>query len=285
MKPDDSWTDLINIVAHDLKAPIGAVRGFLELTHASGSLNDDQTHYLEQARSGLNRMEKLINRMLDFAWIDAGKPLDLVTCDPTSIIFEAVSLLKPTAARLSVTIHIDLAPDLGNILGDPHRLEQVISNLLSNAIKYHSEGGDIWITAIGSSENVTITVRDNGQGIHKFDQPRVFERFFRAQSSLDRKIEGTGLGLSIAKAIVERHQGRIWLDSTPGKGAAFTFVLPRRPTVSEGHSGEHEPMRSLGELAESPDPFRHYSPGEELDVTVDDTQESQDLGLARDDED
>jgi signal transduction histidine kinase len=113
------------------------------------------------------------------------------------------------------------------IQADAARLEQVLSNLIGNAIKYSPKGGAVRITGRALPDQVVVSVSDEGIGIPVEEQDRIFERFYRVDDALSRRTAGSGLGLYLAKAVVEAHGGRIWVESKPGQGAAFSFALPR----------------------------------------------------------
>jgi signal transduction histidine kinase len=113
------------------------------------------------------------------------------------------------------------------VSGDPARLEQVLKNLLLNAIKYSPEGGRIDVAGRHTTEEVVVTVTDQGVGIPFEEQPHIFESFFRGSREHQQQTPGAGLGLYLAKAIVEAHGGRMWVESNPGEGAAFSFAIPR----------------------------------------------------------
>ena len=122
---------------------------------------------------------------------------------------------------------VDFPPDLPLVRGDSERLRQVLDNLLSNAIKYSPQGGLIKVGGWADEDWVYVYVSDEGIGIPKEEQERIFERFYRAESALTPRTRGAGLGLYLCKAVVEAHGGKIWVESEPGKGAKFIFKLPR----------------------------------------------------------
>jgi signal transduction histidine kinase len=273
-QPSEAWIELLSVIAHDLNTPIAAVKGFVELVQNAGPLNDKQQKYSDRALAGLQQMEQLVSRLLDLAWVDADKPLELNTCDVGALITDAVNLLENSAAQRDITLHVDIAPTLGSVTGDTQRLSQVIHNLIGNAIKYNRDGGSVWINAAGERDGIQVSVKDTGLGIPPEDQAKVFERFFRAKTNTDKKIKGTGLGLAIVKGVVEKHNGHIWLESVPGEGTTFTFTLPRRPAVSEGADDEPDEADSHLERHESVDYASRDISSEERDAVDDDTQES-----------
>jgi two-component system phosphate regulon sensor histidine kinase PhoR len=282
------WNDLLGVVAHDLKTPISAVKGFIELIQHTGPLNDRQTHFSERALAGLQLMEQLVERLLEVAWIDADRPLEPHETDLAELIENAAELLEDQASRRNITIHLEIDPKLGLIQAEARRLDQVMINLLSNAVKYNHEGGEVWVTAVGKRKEVQVVVRDNGQGISDDEREMIFERFFRARQSKKTKVAGTGLGLSIVKAVIEKHGGHIWLESTPGKGSIFTFVLPRRHPKREEVTREAE--RETGEpdqkahlRAEGVDYVIPNVTGEQTDAVDDSLQEPPQANLSDND--
>lgn len=224
---DDFDSDLISIVAHDLKTPVSAARGFLDLVEHSGPINETQLKFLERTRSSLSRMEKLIASLLDYARISSGIDLDRTVVDIHMLVEESIELFQDIASQHEINIHWqeDTKPVIA--LVDRRLMGHVISNLLSNAIKYNNEGGEVWIKVNEKGENVRVEVRDNGIGINEYAQERVFDRFYRAvKKNKNGKIEGSGLGLAICQLIVNLHAGRIWVESTLGEGSTFSFIVP-----------------------------------------------------------
>jgi signal transduction histidine kinase len=224
---DDFDSDLISIVAHDLKTPVSAARGFLDLVEHSGPINEMQLKFLERTRSSLSRMEKLIASLLDYARISSGIELERSVVDIHSLVLEAFELFKDIAAQHTITIHLQEDPKPVFALVDRRLLGHVISNLLSNAIKYNNENGEVWIEVSEQGETVRVEVRDNGMGINEYAQERVFDRFYRAvKKNKNGRIEGSGLGLAICQSIIDLHEGRIWVESTLGEGSKFSFIVP-----------------------------------------------------------
>ncbi len=134
--------------------------------------------------------------------------------------------LQTFAERQGVTLRSQVPADLPAVRGDEERLDQLLMNLLHNAIKFSSDGGLVTVTADEHPDAAVVSVRDEGVGIPAKDQSRVFERFYKVDRARQRGLGGTGLGLAIARHIAEAHGGRIWLESTEGKGSTFSFSLP-----------------------------------------------------------
>lgn len=276
----EAWTDLLDVVAHDLKTPITAVKGYLELIEQAGELNEAQQGYADRAYAGLRRMEQLVMMLLDLTWIDADKPLDLRAVDLTRLTEEAAMLQEGVAARRDIRIELKLTPGVGTIQADQRRLSQVLNNLISNAIKYNRDTGLIELTGDGDPNQVWLSVRDTGIGIAPDEIDEIFTRFYRARGSRATRTEGTGLGLSIVKAIVEKHGGSIRVESEPGVGSTFTVTLLRQPHAREG-SDPQQPVDQPPRRAERSERFdMKFSPtssSEEQDSVDDDLQESEEI--------
>ena len=222
-----STEEWFRIIAHDLKTPIGAVRGALEVIEQAGPLNEMQQRFADRAKSGLERMLGLVESMLDMSWIDGEMKLRLEDCDLADVIYQTAALLESAAAEKHVTVQVDIPDDLPAIVADGARVGQVVENLLGNAIKYNQEGGGVWLTAINTASRIEVRVRDNGMGIPPDELPKIFDLFYRGKQSAG-KLDGSGLGLPISKAIILRHGGSIHVESLPETGTVFIFTLPHR---------------------------------------------------------
>lgn len=218
-------------VSHELRTPVTSIRSYAEtLEEAEGSLDPEtERHFLEVIVSESDRMTKIVQDLLLLSRFDAGS----MTFDFEEFSFEKsvrdvydAQLLE--AKRRHHNFGLEFRDELPLIRGDRMRIEQVLINMVSNAIKYTHDGGRIRMTAGVKDESVWCSVRDNGIGIPKEDVTRVFERFYRVDKARSRESGGTGLGLSIAYEIVERHGGRIDIQSQKGKGTTITVTLPIR---------------------------------------------------------
>jgi signal transduction histidine kinase len=143
--------------------------------------------------------------------------------------------VEPLAAEKRLALKVTVPPDLPVGKGDEQRLTQVLTNLVGNAIKF-TEVGEVDVQVMSANGTFMVAVSDTGVGIAEADQQKVFEEFQQADSSSTRKKGGTGLGLTIAKKIIELHGGRIWVESSPGKGSTFSFTLPVRVEQQRGAS-------------------------------------------------
>ena len=230
--------DLVAVVSHDLKNPLGliAIQAALFLRiltpadEASGRLRGG----LERIQRAVERMNALIHDLLDLAKIEAGRfTLRRAPEEVRDMIEEAMEILRPLAEakRIALVHEIRGAPEVD---ADRERIYQVLSNLIGNAVKFTPEGGRILVHAEPRESTVVVTVTDTGPGLLADQLPHLFERYWQARRDAR---DGSGLGLFIAKGIVEAHGGRIWADSTPGAGATFGFTLPLAPRTSRVVAG------------------------------------------------
>jgi two-component system NtrC family sensor kinase len=219
-------SEFISIVSHDLRTPLTTIRGYIDLLPRVGPLNPQQMDFLERIERSTDNIISLIADLLDVGRIEAGLDWEMEPAALHEIVREAALSLKPVIIAKKQTLTLR-TPALPNILGNARRLEQLIANLVGNAIKYTPEGGAIAVSLSEDHEFLVLQVKDNGIGIPAEHQPHIFEKFYRVESEATWKIVGTGLGLSIVKTIVERHQGRVWVESEPGTGSTFTVLLPK----------------------------------------------------------
>jgi GAF domain-containing protein/anti-sigma regulatory factor (Ser/Thr protein kinase) len=216
-------------VSHELRTPLNAIIGFSEvlLEKLFGELNDKQNEYVDDILSSGRHLLSLINDILDLSKIEAGHmELELTSFDLPTAVENALVLIKERASRHGVRLERVVDEELGDFRGDERKLKQVLVNLLSNAVKFTPEGGKIQVRAGLDNGAVKISVSDTGIGIAPEHHETIFEEFRQVGSDYARKREGTGLGLTLTKKFVEMHGGRIWVESEPGKGSTFTFILP-----------------------------------------------------------
>ena len=224
-------SDFVANVSHELRTPIVAIQKSIAviLEKAAGPLTEPQEKFLTAAKSNLQRLDRLINDLLDLSKLEAKKmTLKLESISIEKIINDACESLDNWAKAKAIIIEKTIQNDLAAIRIDPLRIIQVLNNLIGNAIKFTPNDGKIMIETKLREENneIEISVADNGIGIAKEDLSKVFDKFEQAGERTWTDISGTGLGLSIAKEIVELHAGKIWVESEKGKGAKFTFTLP-----------------------------------------------------------
>jgi two-component system NtrC family sensor kinase len=218
-------SDFVHTVSHDLRSPLTAILGYVELIDRVGPVNDQQREFIHRVQVSVQNITALINDLLDLGRIEAGFDTRKEVVQLSTIAQYAIDGFKNRLVEKSLELQVDIPDDLPKILGNPVRLRQMLNNLIGNAHKYTPEGGCVSVKAHAEGGQVILQVSDNGPGIPPADQPYIFDKFYRA-SNVPADTPGTGLGLAIVKSIVENHLGRVWVDSTLGKGTTFTIVLP-----------------------------------------------------------
>lgn len=225
--------DLVAVVSHDLRNPLGVVQMQASwlLRAATGADGGEPSGLMresaERIQRAVDRMNGLIFNLLDLAKIEAGRfELRCKSEQVTDMVNDTLIIVRPLADAKRITITEDI--DNVRLDADRERLFQVLSNLLGNAIKFTPESGTIALSTRRRQDDVLFTISDTGRGIPAEQLPHVFDRYWQARRA---DHEGSGLGLFIAKGIVEAHGGRIWAESEPGAGSRFSFTLPLQPSA------------------------------------------------------
>ncbi len=216
---------LVADASHELKTPLSVIRAQCDVLLQDDNADRKYTQALSRIRTASKSMDRLIGDMLSLTRIDSGvlSASDFTVVSLYECIDNALRFTEFPAKEKQIKI-IKRIPEDINIPGDRDMMTEVFLNIIENGIKYNRPGGSVEITAARSAGSTEIAVKDTGEGISENDLDRIFDRFYRADTSRGR--EGTGLGLSIAKAIVETHGGRINVRSEPGKGSCFVITLP-----------------------------------------------------------
>jgi GAF domain-containing protein len=228
-------SEFVATVSHELRTPMTSIRGYTDvlLMGAAGAMNENQTHFLSIIKNNTERLNVLVNDLLDVSRIESGR----VTLSPQALDLREVAedvieevLRRSQEENKPMALSLDAPKRLPAVSGDLERVRQVMSNLVFNAYHYTPENGTITVRVqpVDGKHEVQVDVDDNGIGIPLEDQERVFERFYRGEHPLILATPGTGLGLSIVKQIVEMHKGRMWMVSSgvAGEGSTFSFTLP-----------------------------------------------------------
>ncbi len=224
---EERMREFISNASHELRTPITAIRGCLEVLERNGYDDPrEMDRLISAARREADRMRRLVDDLLMLARFDNGRPLDLDWTNFAQLARDTVEQLQIIASERNVAID---APDTILALVDADRIKQVILALGDNALKYGRQDQDGWVHLVihASEAAVVLTVSDNGPGIDPADLPQIFNRFFRArQLGATQTSNGSGLGLAIVKSIINAHGGTIAVESVPGMGTTFTIVLP-----------------------------------------------------------
>jgi Na+/proline symporter/signal transduction histidine kinase len=221
--------DFISTVTHELKTPLTSVRSLTEILHDNPALDLNQrNNFLSIIVKETERLSRLITQVLDFQKIEAGvADWDFAHININDIIADALAASTQLLRDKHIQLDQDMTLSPNIIRGDRDQLMQVMMNLISNAIKFCGQkNGKIKIKLTTENDFLRVDVTDNGMGIHKKDQEIIFDKFRQASTESKGRPAGTGLGLTITKQIIEFHHGRIWVESTLGKGATFSFILP-----------------------------------------------------------
>jgi two-component system, OmpR family, phosphate regulon sensor histidine kinase PhoR len=240
-----SRRDLVANVSHELRTPLASLRLLVE-TIQSEPPPEVTRRMLGQMAQEIDAVTQLVDELHELAQIESGRvTLKLAPLNIRPVVERSLERIQPQAIRKGLQVVADLSSDEPNVLMDADRIGQVLLNLLHNAVKFTAQGGTVTIAtcklelngndAQPSAEGLQghptglwllVSVRDTGIGIPSQDLPRIFERFYKVDRSRTRNAGGTGLGLAIAKHLVEGHGGRLWADSTEGRGSTFSFTLP-----------------------------------------------------------
>jgi signal transduction histidine kinase len=220
--------EFVSSISHELRTPLTSIAGYVELLHEEEDDPDKLGHLAIVGRNA-DRLLALVTDLLFAARLQYGRlELERSPVDLRNLVEQCVESARPRAQAASVQLEL-VAEDVPKIVGEPAKLAQLLDNLVSNAIKFTPRDGHVNVRLTAHRDMIRIEVSDTGIGIADVERERLFERFFRAQSALERQIQGTGLGLYISKAIVDAHDGRIGVDSTPGEGTTFVVELPVAP--------------------------------------------------------
>ena len=221
-------SDFTSMVSHELRTPLTAIKEGIAivLDGTAGAIGDEQKEFLEVAKRNVDRLARLINDILDFQKLEAGKiEFHRQENDINELVREVKKGMAPLAKQKGLDFTLRLDEAMPKIVFDHDRIFQVLTNLVNNAVKFTEKGSITIIT--GQSDNIVrVSVQDTGPGIAKEDIPRLFQRFGQLKAGVERKTGSSGLGLAISKDIIEHHQGKIWAESKPGEGVIFHFVLP-----------------------------------------------------------
>jgi signal transduction histidine kinase len=224
--------EFISVVNHELRTPLASVRGFTELMLSRNFSPEGQRELLSIIQRETTRLTDLINDLLDLRRIESGQQsYHFTDVDLAAVLRASVALFSNTTG--THTFQVQIPDQVPQVRADADRLHQVLINLLSNAVKFSPQGGTITTGIRTAGEEIVVWVADQGMGIAPEELPKVFDRFFRTDNRDVRKIGGTGLGLTLVKEIIAAHGGKIWVESHPGQGSTFFFMLPYVNTVSD----------------------------------------------------
>jgi two-component system phosphate regulon sensor histidine kinase PhoR len=222
--------DFVANVSHEIRTPITAIKGFVE-TLRDGAMQspEEADRFLGIIQNHVQRLESLVEDLLSLSRIEEDTEKEAIALEEKAVkdvLAGALQLCQMKAEPKQIRMVLSCKQDVVARI-NPSLLEQAVVNLLDNAVKYSEPGKSVWVEMDKTEKDVLIRVRDEGCGIEKQYQERLFERFYRVDKARSRKLGGTGLGLAIVKHIMEAHGGRVSVESQPGRGSTFTLHLPR----------------------------------------------------------
>lgn len=223
--------DFVSMTSHQLFTPLSIIRGHISMVLSGdmGKINEKQKGFLEQSLQSTKRMVHLVTELLSISRLEEQKiTLNITPTDVVSLIHTVSREMAPLAKAKSIHLNFNKPKDkIPKLNADAEKISQVLQNLLDNGIKYSDQGGHIDISLSVRPHDVLISVADDGIGVPRGDVNKLFQRFYRSTNAVSRDSKGTGLGLYIARVIVERHHGKIWVESTEGEGSTFFIALPK----------------------------------------------------------
>ena len=239
--------DFIANASHELRTPLAAVTGFIETLRGHAKQDEvARDQFLDIMGAEAARMRRLIEDLMSLTRIEMNehvKPEGRIGLE--SVVRQAANALKPLAAQDGITVMVECQPALPLVVGEHDELVQLFQNLIHNAIKYGRDNGKVEVSLGQQDTQVVVAVKDDGEGIAQSAIPRLTERFYRVDVKRSRERGGTGLGLAIVKHIVNRHQGRLSIESKPGIGSTFTVFLPAAPAETPAKTTQAEPVTEM----------------------------------------
>lgn len=225
----DYKSNLVATVSHELRTPLTSIVGFLEILAGQSDLSERSRRAIEAIQRGSTRLSRVVEELLVLHRAADGELTNAAPLDLAPIVREVAGLHRDAAQQRGISVDLDLPDGPATVLGAAHELEHVVANLIGNAVKYTNPGGSVTVAVRVAADGVLLTCADTGVGIPADEVGRIFEEFYRSSNpaALDRT--GSGLGLAIVRTVVERHRGRIEVDSEVGRGTTFEVFLPAPP--------------------------------------------------------
>jgi two-component system NtrC family sensor kinase len=224
-KIDRIKTDFVHTVSHDLRSPLTAILGYVELVERAGPVTDLQRDFIRRIQVSVHNITHLVDDLLDLGRVESGLDVRKESVHLEQIVHYSAEGMKKRLADKNQRLQINFPADFPAVHAIPVQMRQMVDHLLDNSVKYTVPNGAIVVSGRTEQNQIILQFTDTGIGIPAMDLPYIFDKFYRA-SNAAMEVSGTGLGLAIVKSIVENHGGRIWVESMVGKGSVFTVVLP-----------------------------------------------------------
>jgi signal transduction histidine kinase len=257
MKLVEAKATFVSNVSHELKTPLALIRLFAETLELGRVRNAEEAHgYYRIIHRESRRLTRLINNILDFSRIEAGRrQYQFAETEVAEVVSEALQIYDYQLKSAGFEVVLNVQAALPPVLLDREAIAQSVLNLLDNAVRYSDRGKRIKVSVGARANDIAIEVADDGIGIPRAEHQRIFEKFYRVSTGAVHATKGSGLGLAIVKHIVEAHRGRVQVESTPGKGSRFSILLPVSKTATAGAVAENLGADTGGySVAENP----HY---------------------------
>jgi signal transduction histidine kinase len=227
---DEMKSEFVSTVSHDLRSPLTFMRGYATMLPMAGEINERQQEYLDKILAGIDQMSQMVEDLLDLSRIEAGMELEDTRIEIRPLLDAIAEEHWQHTKMNGIDLKVDAPTDLPPIYGDETLIRRAITNLVNNGIKYAPDSGPMLLQARPANGKVVISVQDNGPGIPKEEQMRLFEKFYRVKQRGTEKVKGSGLGLAIVKSIAEKHGGDAWCESEVGEGSTFSISIPMGPS-------------------------------------------------------
>ncbi|MBN1122127.1 MAG: GAF domain-containing protein [Anaerolineae bacterium] len=244
---DQVKAEWIQNVSHELRTPLTSIIGYTDLIIEGdlGPISNEQRNGLDVISEKSRQLARMVEDLLTIQYMER-EPLERVEFPLQEIANAAIGVAQAEARKSGIAIVTQYQPDIPDIAVDVKLIQQVFYNLLDNAIKFTQDGGEIVVAIEDVGMALRSTVSDNGIGIPPEEYDKIWRRFYQVDGSMTRQYGGTGLGLSIVREIIEKHHGRVWVESKLGEGSAFSFILPK--TGTDGRTGPEYSRRSQSQL-------------------------------------
>ncbi len=233
-KLDRLKSAFLNTTSHELRTPMSSIKGYVQmlLKESLGDITVEQQSALEVVLRNTNRLDRLIQDILDISRLESGTMKFIPEKTNTAVLVdEVIETMNAEASVKHISFTTDIETNIFYLVIDRDRIKQTMVNILHNAVKFSPEKSTIQLKVFKKDNNIVFSIQDFGRGIPKQQQQKIFETFYQVDSGVDRKFGGAGLGLAIARGIVLAHGGNIWVESTEGKGSTFFFSLPLTPVL------------------------------------------------------
>ena len=234
----ENQKSISSAISHELRTPLASIKMAIDIVLGGkpGPLNEDQANMLNKAKTNIDRLKRLINEILEYSKLESGKiEFHYEKQDMNEVLGEIIDFQQSVASEKGLKIIDMTEKGLPKIMFDKDKIVQVVNNLVNNAIKFTEQGSITIISKqIVEEQSIYVSVEDTGEGIEAENISKLFQEFQQLGNPAERKEGGTGLGLAICKEIIQRHQGKIWVDSQLGKGSHFHFTLPMNRKEEKG---------------------------------------------------